>query len=137
MKHHFELDDAAFEKAFQNASLDPSLFTHEAHLRLAWIHLNKYGEQQAIENICNQILHYVKSLDETDKYNKTITVAAIKAVKHFMKKSSSSTFQDFILEFPRLKYNFKEIIGAHYQMDIYNAEQAKQEYLEPDLLPFE
>ena len=131
------MDDATFEKAFQNASLDPSLFTHEAHLRLAWIHLNKYGEQQAIENICNQILGYVKSLGATDKYNKTLTIAAIKAVKHFMGKSSSHNFSDFILEFPRLKFHFREIIGAHYQMDIYNSERAKKEYLEPDLLPFE
>ncbi|MBL7703481.1 MAG: hypothetical protein JNM14_14615 [Ferruginibacter sp.] len=136
MKSHFELSDELFEVQFQNGKLDPALFDHEAHLRLAWIHINRYGEAKAIENITNQLYAYVVSLGAADKYNKTLTVAAIKAVSHFISRSDAGNFPEFILEFPRLKYNFKELMAFHYRMDIYNSETAKRHYLEPDLIPF-
>lgn len=134
---HFNLTDDEFETAFRDCTLDPKLFTHEAHLRLAWIHIEKYGIQKAVDNICHQILDYVTHLNATDKYNKTLTVAAIKAVRHFADKSASDHFSDFILEFPRLQYNFKTLIAKHYGFDIFNSEAAKKEYIAPDLLPFE
>jgi hypothetical protein len=136
MNSHFDLTDTEFGQQFQTCTLDPTLFNHEAHLRLAWIHVKQYGVEQAIENICTQLIAYTKHLGASDKFNKTLTIAATRAVYHFMQKSNADNFHDFILQFPRLKYNFKELIAAHYAQDIFKSEIAKQEYLEPDLLPF-
>lgn len=136
MNAHFELSDDLFEEQFQNCSLDPALFNHEAHLRLAWIHISKYGEAKAIENITGQLYTYVVLLGAIDKYNKTLTIAAIKAVNHFTGRSGADNFADFIQQFPRLKFNFKELMGSHYGIDIFKSEMAKQHYLEPGLLPF-
>jgi hypothetical protein len=136
MTNHLELADDVFENLFSTCQLSPELFTHEAHVRLAWIHVKKYGEDQAIENICHQLVNFVTSVGAADKYNKTVTVAAIKAVHHFIKKSKSSTFTEFIHEFPRLNNNFKELIRAHYAVDIFTHPQARQTFLEPDSLPF-
>ncbi len=136
MKTHLDFNDSEFEKQFGDGNLDPSLFSHEAHLRLAWIHINTYGMEAACGTISNQILSYVSQLGATDKFYKTLTIAAIKIVYHFLQKSKSYTFQDFIIEFPRLKFNFKELLDSHYGFDIFNSEKAKTEYLEPNLLPF-
>lgn len=136
MEAHFALTDNEFERQFALAVLDRELFTHEAHLRLAWMHISKYGEEQAIANVCSQLLNFVTRLGAVPKYNVTVTIAAIKAVHHFMQKSGSDSFAGFIREFPRLKYNFKEVIAQHYSVDIFTSEQAKQTYLEPDLLEF-
>jgi hypothetical protein len=38
MEKHLELTDLEFEANFKNCSLNPDIFSHEAHLRLAWIH---------------------------------------------------------------------------------------------------
>ena len=54
-----------------------------------------------------------------------------------MCKSDSDNFKDFITEFPRLNYNFKELMNFHYGFDIYNSEKAKREFLKPDLVPFD
>lgn len=137
MEEHFKLTDSEFELKFENASLNPEVFTHEAHLRLAYIHIQKYGQEQAVKNICSQLLKFVTQLGAAAKFNKTVTVSAVKAVKHFMQKAESQNFEDFILEFPRLKYNFKELLAFHYKIDIFNSETAKKEFLEPDLEPFE
>lgn len=136
MEQHFILTDTEFEKQFADSTLDPSLFSHEAHLRFAWIHISKYGETKAIENIKNQLQNFVRHLGVTDKYNETLTVAAIKVVKHFMQKKPLPDFYNFITTYPRLKTNFKNIIEQHYGFDIFNSTKAKEKYLEPDLLEF-
>ncbi|MDH7447045.1 hypothetical protein [Aquimarina sp. 2201CG14-23] len=136
MNTHNDFNDLEFEKRFKDCSLNPSLFTHEAHLRLAWIYITSYDLEVACDMITNQILAYVVSLGETDKFNKTLTVAAIKIVNHFIQKSTSTSFQNFIIEFPELNYNFKQLINSHYSFDIFNSEKAKKTFLEPDLLVF-
>ena len=136
MKDHYQLTDEEFESQFSNCTLYSSIFNHEAHIRLAWIHINRYGIEQALINLDNQLYSYVCSLGAEDKYNKTVTIAAVKAVYHFMQKSNSNNFKDFILEHPRLKTNFKELLDKHYSIDIFNSDIAKSSFLEPNLLPF-
>ena len=137
MEKHFALSDSIFKEQFVNCELNPSDFTHEAHLRLAWIKINDCGIEQAEMEIQTELQKFVEFAGAKDKYNTTLTIAAIKAVYHFMLKSQSKNFQDFITEFPRLKYNFKDLMDCHYGFDIYNSEKAKMEYLEPDLIPFD
>lgn len=137
MEKYYILTDFEFEKQFKSCSLDPAIFTHEAHLRLAWIHINKYGVDVAIDKIRCQLQDYVDSLGAKNKYNETVTIAAIKAVYHFMLTSKTNNFKDFIIENIKLKQNFKELIACHYKIDIFNSPAAKSKYLMPDLLPFD
>lgn len=137
MESHLSLTDETFEIAFRDNSLCASLFSHEAHLRLAWIHIEKYGVEQAIKNICDQLKRFVQKIGAMDKYNTTVTIAAIRAVYHFKLKSEADNFIDFIQEFPRLKYSFKALLEQHYTADIFSSEKAKKSYLVPDLLPFD
>jgi hypothetical protein len=137
MEAHFHLTDDAFEKQFKHGLLHPSYFTHEAHLRLAWIHITKYGLENAIENVTTQLQAFTKLQGEETKYNQTVTIAAVRAVFHFILKSESDNFRDFIEEFPRLKFDFSELLGYHYAFNIFTSEEAKMNYMEPDLLPFD
>lgn len=137
MEAHNQLTDSEFEAQFASKTLDPKLFTHEAHLRLAWIHIKHYGTKTAIDNICRQIKAYAESLGARDKFNKTVTIAAIKAVEHFIGRCQGDSFDDIILEFPRLKENFGGLMRAHYGFEIFNNEKAKREFIPPDLVPFD
>ena len=123
MEKHFELSDAEFEQEFVTCKLDPSDFSHEAHLRLAWIHIDRYGIGQAEKNIPYQLQKFVDYVGAKGKFNMTLTLAAVKAVYHFMLKSDAD--------------NFKELMDCHYGFDIYNSNLAKTEFLEPDLIPFD
>lgn len=136
MTSHFALTDEQFEQQFKDASLDPKLFSHEAHIRLAWIHISTYGVDVAAENLCRQIAVFDAKHDDGTNYNKTVTVAAVKAVNHFMEKSSATTCADFIQENPRLIFNFKDLINAHYSQNIFSNEVAKRTYVPPDLAAF-
>jgi len=137
MESHFKFSDAEFENQFENCELIPAMFSHEAHLRIAWIYINKYGVEKAVIKLCSQLRNYVNHVGAISKYNETLTIAAVRAVYHFMIKSKSRNFQNFITENLRLKHNFKELLLQHYRIDIFTSEKAKTEYLLPDLLPFD
>ncbi|MEO9513968.1 MAG: hypothetical protein ABJN84_05330 [Flavobacteriaceae bacterium] len=136
MTSHTQLSDKEFEALFEKGNLPPSLFSHIAHLRLAWLYINKYGEEKAAVKMCQEIKQFDQLHGKGDKFHKTITVAAVKLVKHFMNKSETNDFEGFIKEFPRLKTAFKELLGFHYSFDIASSEKAKAEFVAPDLLPF-
>jgi hypothetical protein len=133
---HFQLSDDVFEQQFADCKLDPELFSHEAHLRLAWIHIQNYGVDNAIENVSTQLKRYTAYVNAADKFNKTVTIAAVYAVHHFMKKNPSADFVGFINTNPQLKNNFRALIQTHYSQDVFNQAAAKREFLQPDLSPF-
>ena len=135
-RDHYHYSDEELEQQFESFKLKPGLFSHEAHLRLAYIHIRKYGRARAEQQMCDQIRGYAESLGVFDKFNKTVTIASVKAMDHFMKKAKSDNFRDFIKEFPRLLTNFKDLLGQHYGFNVFGDKRAKKEYIEPDLLPF-
>lgn len=137
MEKHYQLSDPEFETQFRECSMDPILFgSHEAHLRLAYIHITKYGIDQACENLCHQIMAFDATFGKADKFHHTLTVASAKVMHHFIQKSSTENFAGLLQEFPRLKTNFKALLAQHYQTNIFSSELARVQYLEPDLLPF-
>lgn len=133
---HFSLSDEVFEQQFADTSLAPQLFSHEAHLRLAWIHIQKYGKDQATANVCNQIQRFDRTHGDGTMFNKTVTIAAVEAVAHFMRKIEAVDFSGFIAQAPRLRNNLKDVVAQHYSWNIFTDPAAKADYLEPDLLPF-
>jgi len=136
IKDHLQFTDEEYERQFKTFQLKPGMFSHEAHLRLAYIHIQRYGVAQAELNMCEQIKGYAESLGFFDKFNKTITIASVKTMDHFMSKSTTDNFHDFIQAFPQLLTDFKGIIRQHYGFNVFADKRAKQEYVAPDLLPF-
>ncbi len=134
-KHHL-LSNQEFEEKFKNCALNSVLFTHEAHLRLSYIYITNYGLDKAIENLCEQIANFDQKFGDGTKFNKTVTIASAQVMNHFINKSESTSFKELLNEFPNLKNNFLGLLKSHYTLDIFNDKKAKQEYLEPDLLPF-
>lgn len=133
---HTQLTDREFMEAFASCTLDPAVFTHAAHLRLAWLYVNNHGVDDAINIIRLQLQAYVKWAGAADKYNETVTVAAVKAVDHFMKRSIARTFEEFISRHPQLLTDFVAMIRSHYRVNIFADENAKRTFMEPDLQPF-
>ncbi|MEM7367733.1 MAG: hypothetical protein AAF587_03965 [Bacteroidota bacterium] len=136
LNNHLDLSDEEFVRKFSQCTLAPALFSHEAHVRLAWIHLRKYDLASATTTICDLITNFVTHLGAQSKYNTTLTIAAIQIVHHFMQQSEADNFFDFMLASPKLKTDFKALIQSHYSVDIFQSEKAKKEYIEPDILPF-
>ncbi|MEN8798256.1 MAG: hypothetical protein ABF293_03335 [Flavobacteriaceae bacterium] len=134
---HYAFTDDQLLLALEKATLNPSVFTHEAHLRWGWLLLERYGAEEAGTRACSALKKYTKVLGVPGKYNETVTIAAIKAIDHFRKETKTENFGDFINENSRLVTSFRELMRAHYSDDIFNSAKASQNYQNPDLLPFD
>jgi len=133
---HYNLSDQELLNQFEDCTLEPALFNHEAHLRLAWLLIRELGADQATETIQAMLQKFVEHVEARDKYHVTLTVAATRAVHSFMLKSKTKSFESFITENQVLKTDFKKLINSHYSIDIFSSENARIRFLEPDLLPF-
>lgn len=131
-KHHLLTNDE-FEEKFESCTLPATYFTHEAHLRLAYIHIKKHGVKQAIKNISRQIINFDEKFGDGTKFNKRLTIASTKVVEHFMKKTKAVDFKGMLLEFPQLRSNFCDILRKHYKLDFFIQEK-EEDYSEPDLI---
>ena len=136
MSDHYQLTDAEFVEHFDNCTLDPALFTHEAHLRLGWILVRTHGTERAGELLCEMIARYAQFLGKAEKFNRTITIASARMIAHFLSRSSTTVFRAFIAEFPQLQHNFRELLDAPYSARGYATEQAAAQFIEPDLQSF-
>ena len=135
IKSHGQLTDDELEEQFESFRLKPGMFSHEAHLRLVYIHLKKYGIAKAEINMCQQIRGYAQSLNVFDKFNKTVTIASTRIMNRYMEESQSNSFDEFLEEFPSLLSDFKGILKRHYSFNVFGDKEAKKEFQEPDLLP--
>lgn len=135
-QNHNQLGDDEFELQFERFTFKPTLFSHEAHLRLAYIHIQKYGLAKAEQNMVEQIKGYAEHYGAKDKFNKTVTIASVKTMHHFMKKATSNSFEELVKEFPSLVDDFKDILGKHYSFNVFGDPKAKKEFILPDLMSF-
>jgi tryptophan 2,3-dioxygenase len=136
VQSHRDLEDPTFLSMFASQQLSPALFDHEAHLRLAYLHVKLYSLAKAETNVSQQLFNFVKALGDRDKFHKTLTIAAVKAVYHFVNRAPTASFEELLEKFPRLKNDFRKLITTHYSASIFKNDRAKREYLEPDLLAF-
>ncbi|MEM7657906.1 MAG: hypothetical protein AAF399_17405 [Bacteroidota bacterium] len=136
MSSHYDLSDQAYAEKFAQGRFPARLFSHEAHLRLAWIHLRQHGLEMAIANMREQIPALAVRCKVPEKYNDTVTVAAVYAIHRVDQHSSAADFPAFLAEHPELHTQFRELLSRHYSIDIFRSPEAKARYLEPDLLPF-
>lgn len=129
---HYLLSNDELEEKFKNCKLSPKHLTHEAHLRIAYLYIQKYGVKQAIKNISKQLINFDSMYGNGTKFNQRLTIAATKVVELYMQKTSATNFKDMLLEYPQLRSNFCEILRNHYKLDFFK-EEKEEEYVEPSL----
>jgi len=118
MTTKIELTDSELLGQIENCSLDPTDFTHETLLRLSWILIRKYGLNIALLKNNEIKENYYKTVFKNDKFNATLTKAYTEILHHFMEQTSTNDFDKLLREFPRLKYNFKNLVKTHYGYNI-------------------
>lgn len=132
--HELSKDDRDFRSAFESCAVAPSRFNHEAHVRLAYIYLVESDVECAVQSMRESLLNFIEhSGIPRSKFHETITRAWVLAVRHFMNKSSSTSFQDFIAKSQVLLDS--KIMLTHYSASVLFSSEARASFVEPDLEP--
>ncbi|GGO81579.1 hypothetical protein GCM10011348_20890 [Marinobacterium nitratireducens] len=135
MQHQASAEDEAFRRAFEAFAVLPDDFSHEAHLRLAYVYLCRDDRDLAAWRMKSALLAFLDHLGGgRAKYNETMTGAWIDAVAHFMDRTPAcACFADFIAKNPVLRDS--NILLTHYSAERLFSDRARAEYLEPDIQP--
>ena len=136
MQKHYQLSAAELAHHFENLTLTPTWFTHEAHLRLAWYYITIFDLEIAIEKLCTQIQIFDSTFDDGTKYHKTITVAFAHLIAEQQSKHHSTDFKTFISQSSELIADYRNLLREHYSYDLFKNERAKKVFVAPDLKPF-
>jgi hypothetical protein len=107
---HYDWSDSEFLHNFSTGIFNPKLFTHEAHLRLAWIALNAEPLTFAQNTVSDLILNYVKHWGAQNKFDRKLTRASVQIIASRM--SHETSFPTFINKHQDLVINFKTLIDS-------------------------
>jgi hypothetical protein len=135
LNHNLSKNDREFRAAFEAGALAPADFSHRAHVRLAYVYLAESDVNLALDRMRGALLTFLCHHDiPASKYHATLTRAWILAVDHFMHRSPGSTSaDDFIARHPLLLDT--RIMLTHYSADLLFSDQARAEFIEPNLDP--
>jgi len=135
VNHRLSVDDRQFRDDFENFAIPPGRFDHRAHVRLAYVYLCEMAPDAATTAMKNALLGFLNHLGVgTNKYHETITRAWVMAVDHFMESIEPCwCFDEFIGRAPVLLDT--RIMLSHYSAEVLFSDEARAEYVEPDLAP--
>jgi hypothetical protein len=125
------MNDSEFVRAFEACELSNESFHHRDHIRLAWIYLQRYGEQEAGTRIAASIRNFAAHFGKTDKYHETMTIAWLRLVAHESK--GRTTLEEALAASPMLLE--KRTLAGYYSDGLLQSDRAKQEFVDPDLMP--
>lgn len=130
------LGDEAFIAQFEQQILPKEHFNHIGHLRLAYLYLQRFGLEQALDKISNGISAYADSLGVKDKFHVTITYAVVNLIYVRQAETPTDSWQLFIEVNDDMVKNCMGVLDAYFSVDVLMSEKARNQRMEPDKKPF-
>ncbi|HSQ56314.1 MAG TPA: hypothetical protein VLM40_11295 [Gemmata sp.] len=127
------MTDEEFLTAFEAAAINRADWTHEAHVRMAWLYLSRGPSVEALDRIRIGIKKLNARIGSADGYHETITVAFVRLIASRMEPGES---HDAFRERNPLLFDRKLAALLHYySKDRLDSAAARKHFIEPDLRP--
>ncbi len=126
------VDAHALAEQFANRTLPKACWTHEAHLVVCWITLQRHPRDRAVELLRDQIRSYNDATGTantpTSGYHETLTESYVRAV--------DAAAVTGVLELVRHPWCSREAPLRHWTRERLFSVEARRAWVEPDLEPF-
>lgn len=109
---HEILDDQTILESLGAFTLHPAIFTHEAHLRVAYILIKNNTLTEAKLKMNELLKNFTKFLGVEDKFDQILTERSVEVMGKMIFSSITTDFKEFIIENQELKNNFSALIRA-------------------------
>ena len=128
------MTDDEFLRAFEDCSIPKASWTHEAHVRMAWLYLRRRPLDEVVPFVRRAIQRYNTSLGNTEGYHETITVAYLRLIDALIDRDApGGTFASFSTAHPTLLDRELSAVLEHYSRDLLFSKEAIRTFVEPDL----
>ena len=126
-------DDEAFLAAFETCTLDPALFDHRGHLRLALLHLQAQSLGATATTLPGQIQRYATHLGAPEKFHATLTHALLELVQERLTLMPPGTPWEAVLAaHPDLERDALALVHERHSPAQLATAEARQRALPPD-----
>lgn len=126
------MTDGEFLAAFEACTLPRPAWTHEAHVRMAWLYLARLPAAEAEQRARAGIRRYNASVG-SDGYHETITVAFVRVIAGRVRDGES--FAAFRDREPDLFDRKLTALHRHYSPDRLKSPEARERFVAPDREP--
>jgi hypothetical protein len=129
------MTDAEILAAFEGCTLPREAWTHEMHVRVAWLYLRGTSFEAALPAIGQAIRTYnaSKGVDPA-AYNETVTHAFVHLIRH-RRSATPETFEAFRARNPDLFDRVAPILLRHYAKETLASRAAHEAFVPPDRAP--
>lgn len=125
--------DDEFLQAFLECRLSGSQLDHRAHLRIAWLLLNRLPLEPAIEAICSGIAALAAHLGAPGKYHRTLSEALVRLMA--AGGASRLGWDAFLAANADLIGDVKGTVARHYSQEHLDSASARASFVPPDREP--
>lgn len=127
------MNDEAFLRAFEAASLPEDGFHHRDHVRLAWLYLRRLPPAAALERFSDGLRRFAASLGKAGLYHETITWAYLLLIHERMQRfGPCETFDEFAAAHPDLLAWRPSVLDTLYTKETLASPLARRTFLLPD-----
>lgn len=126
------MTEQEFFEQFENGTLDAKLFTHTAHVKMAWIYLQKSELPEAMRQFTNALKNFAKVNNATGLYNETITFAFLILINERMQYSNDLNWDEFVENNEDLFDWKNSILKKYYHSETLKSLNAKKYFVFPD-----
>ena len=127
------IDDQTFLTQIENLTLDKIYFNHVGHLRLAWLYLESYETDIAVNKTCQSIKAYAESLGARQKFNKTITDALVRIMAKRKAGLVNESWSNFIKTNTDLVEDAFSVLLQYYSKERLLSEEARLSVVSADI----
>jgi hypothetical protein len=120
-----------FLAAFETCTFTRPEWTHEAHVRMAWIYLSRFPFETALDNVRQGIQKLNGTLGSPDGYHETITVAFVRVIADRIR--AGEDYPVFCERNPDLLDRTLTALLRYYTREKLWSAEARREFIEPDL----
>lgn len=128
-----KMTEIEFFEQFENGTLSATLFDHEAHVKMGWIYLKKYGLLETLQNFSTALKNFAKVNNAAGLYHETITFAFLILINERIKQAESNQNWDEFRENNPDLFDWKNnILKKYYQEKTLKSVFAKKNFVFPD-----
>jgi hypothetical protein len=128
------MTDQEFLRALEHCELPENAFGHSAHVRAAYLYLQKTDFPKALERIRRAIRNFGAHLGRPDRYHETVTVAYVALIQqHIWEHGDSGGWVAFARDNPDLMQ--PGLLLKFYTQEQIESEMARRVFLLPRPAP--
>ncbi|HYT65784.1 MAG TPA: hypothetical protein VEL51_05160 [Vicinamibacterales bacterium] len=126
------MSDEEFARAFERGDVPPSAFSHQCHVRLAWVYLHESPTfDAALARVREGIQRFAAAAGASNKYHETITVLWMQLLDAARSRvMQPCTFADLLEQCPELAD--KDLPLKYYARERLFSDEARVRWIPPE-----